>query len=64
MFDFKNYVIKITLYVQHISLQLHVYTYEYNYTFHDSITASYLPVFFKFYINLLKPSGNFTYRQV
>jgi hypothetical protein len=31
--------------------------------FHDSITVSYLLVFLNF-INLLKPGGNFTYRQV
>ena len=33
-------------------LQLHLYTYEYNYMFHDSITVSYLLGFFFNFINL------------
>jgi hypothetical protein len=35
MFDFKNYVIKSCL-------QLHLYTYKYNYMFDDSTTVSHL----------------------
>jgi hypothetical protein len=46
-FYFQNYVVSTTWHC----LQLHLYTCEYNYMFHDSITVSCLLVFFNF-INL------------
>jgi hypothetical protein len=46
---YKNHVHKCNC---NITLQLHLYTYKYNYMFHDSITVSYLIVFFFNFINL------------
>jgi hypothetical protein len=52
MFDFKNRVVKYN-----ITLQLNLYTYKYNYVFHDSITVSYLLVFFLILLNIF-PTSN------